>query len=176
MIHSTKSPGPATLCALRAPPVWPRSWPRRPATAQPLPSRGHMPGRGRAPCPTDPSGFRQRAEGVSSPPAGGAQAPQAGRRDSTGVPLRRPRLSSTSWTNKASSDLPGQAQEQKVTCQLSFLPLEFLEWALPILKAVGPLLPRSGPRGFPRGHRRPFLAEVRRCTSKKPHGPHPARC
>ena len=59
-----------------------------------------------------------------------------------------------------------------MTCQLSFLPLEFLERALPVLKVAGPLLTRQ--RGFPQGRQRAFLAEVRRCTSKKSHRLQPA--
>lgn len=53
--------------------------------------------------------------------------------------------------------------------QQSFLPLVFLEWALPVLNTgLGPLLTRQ--RGFPQGHRTArFLAAVQRFTSKKSH-------
>lgn len=53
--------------------------------------------------------------------------------------------------------------------QQSFLPLVFLEWALPVLNTgLGPLLTRQW--GFPQGHRTAFfLAEVQRYTSKKSH-------
>lgn len=53
--------------------------------------------------------------------------------------------------------------------QQSFLPVVFLEWALPVLStARGPPLTRQ--RGFPQGHRKAaFLAGAWRCTSKKSH-------
>lgn len=54
--------------------------------------------------------------------------------------------------------------------QQSFLPLEFLEWALPVLNsALGPLLTEQQ-WGFPQGHWTAFfLADGQRCTSKKSH-------